>query len=65
MLFHFIFLFWDLNTYKRILKDYPLRTKNTSFSLPISSFTRDYAGIQFLTYKSALIAHSRYVKILT
>ena len=45
MLFHVNFLFWDLNTYKRILKDYPLRTKNTSFSLPISSFTRDYAGI--------------------
>ena len=45
MLFHVIFLFWDLNTYKRILKDYPLRTKNRSFSLPISSFTRDYAGI--------------------
>ena len=45
MLFHVNFIFSDLNTYKRILKDYPLRTKNTSFLLPISSFTRDYAGI--------------------
>ena len=45
MLFHFNFLFGDLNTYEHILKDYPLRTKNTSFSLPRSSLTRDYAGI--------------------
>ena len=45
MLFHVNFLFWDLNTYKRILKDHPLRTKNASFSLPILSFTTDYAGI--------------------
>ena len=45
MLFHFNFLFGDLNTYEHILKDYPLCTKNTSFSLPRSSLTRDYAGI--------------------
>ena len=45
MIFHVNFLLGDLNTYKRVLKDYPLRTKNTSFSLPRSSSTRDYAGI--------------------
>ena len=45
MLFHVNFLFWDFNTYKRILKDYTVRKKNTSFSLPRSSLTRDYAGI--------------------
>ena len=65
MIFHVKLLFGDLNTYKRILKDYPLRTRHVIFATVIIVKIIETMPEYSFWHKSALIAHGRYVKILT